>query len=265
AFEKYISYIVGSGISGIVVCGSTGEALSLSKKEKIELVRLASNICHGKINIIAGIINSVTDECIEFIKSVENIVDGFLCICPFYIKPSQEQIYSHFEALSRATNREIILYNNPSRVGTSITLETYKKLSYISNIVATKECSHDLSVFSAWRKEIGNDFKFLSGNDDTAFEAFSQGAYGAVSVTANVAPKLCVKMFEMFKQNNIKELERLRDILTPLHSMLFTEPTPAPVKYILSRNGLIKNELRRPLTSITKTLENKINLFIEKN
>ncbi len=264
SFEKYIDYIVHSGVSGMVVVGSTGESLSLSMAEKVELVKVASRINQGKIKLLAGTIDASTDNCVEMIKSTEKDVDGYLCICPFYIKPSQEQIYNHFKTLSNATSRDIVLYNNPGRVGTSIGLETFKKSCALKNVVAIKECAGDLSRFTLWRSEVKDSFVFLTGNDDSACGALAMGADGVVSVSANVAPELCAKMYTAFKNNDTERLNILRDTLAPLHSLMFAEPSPAPAKYALSRLGYMSEELRAPLAPISQDLRNSIDMFLEK-
>ncbi|MDR0631843.1 MAG: 4-hydroxy-tetrahydrodipicolinate synthase [Holosporaceae bacterium] len=258
AFEKYIDHMVNSGVSGIVVCGSTGESLSLSMQEKTELMGIASSINNGRIRLIGGVISSTTDDCVELIKQTEKYVENFLCICPFYVKPSPQQIYYHFEKLSDATSRGIILYNNPGRVGVNINFDTFRKLCDLKNIVAVKECAPDLSRFSLWRSEVKEDFSFLIGNDDVACGALAMGARGVISVSANVAPILCVKMYNAFMQNNLEEFGVLRDSLAPLHELMFAEPSPAPTKYALSRLGIISNELRRPLLPIGVELQTKI-------
>lgn len=258
SFERYLSFLMDSKIYGIVICGSTGESLSLSLEEKVELVKAAQRVIGGKIKLFAGVIDSATYNCLNFIRKTEDIVDGFLCICPFYIKPSQSQIYEHFKTISEATKKDIILYNNPGRVGTSIDFSTFKKLSSQKNIVAIKECSSDLSVFSCWRAAVKEDFAFLSGNDDTAAAALSMGAVGVVSVTANVAPELCNTMISAFKQENLERFAIVRDALEPLHKLMFAEPSPGPIKYALSKLGLMKEELRMPLSPISTALKTKI-------
>jgi 4-hydroxy-tetrahydrodipicolinate synthase len=227
-------------------------------QEKIELIKAAHRVIGGKIKLFAGVIDAATHNCLDFIKKTEEIVDGFLCICPFYIKPSQNQIYEHFKTISDATKRNIILYNNPGRVGTSIDFSTLKKLTSQKNIVAVKECTSDLSVFSTWRTALKEDFAFLSGNDDTAAAALSMGAAGVISVTANIAPELCGTMFSAFQQNNLERFAVVRDALEPLHKLMFAEPSPGPVKYALSKLGLMKEELRMPLSPISSTLKAKI-------
>jgi 4-hydroxy-tetrahydrodipicolinate synthase len=263
AFERYIECLLCGGVSGIVVCGSTGESLSLSTSEKSDLMRVAYGICRGRADIVAGVISPITMDCLDFMKKVENISDGFLCICPFYICPSQEQIYEHFKVLSASTEKYVILYNNPSRVGTRISMDTYKKLAEIGNIVAIKECIADTTVFASIRKTVGSGLALFSGNDDGACAAFDLGASGAISVTANVVPRQCVAMFDAFVRGDLKKFNELSKALSGLHPLLFDEPSPSPVKYILSRKGLMQNELRKPLSPITEGLQRRIDTFLE--
>jgi 4-hydroxy-tetrahydrodipicolinate synthase len=263
AFEKYLYYLVGSGISGVVVCGSTGESLSLSEEEKIELIRSAAAVNSGKIRLIAGAIYPVTDACLRFIDRAKEYVDNFLCTCPFYIKPSQQQIYDFFKKLNDSTSRGIIIYNNPDRIGTDIKVDTFQKICELENIVGIKECSSDLSRFSARRLSIKKKFSFLSGNDSTACAALAMGATGVISVSANIAPELFVRMHNAFKQNNLESFAVLRDTLAPLHDLTFEEPSPAPVKYALSKRGMISNELRAPLSPISIELQTKIDRVIK--
>lgn len=264
SFEKYMNYMVSSGISGMVVCGSTGESLSLTMQEKVELVKIASRINSNRTQLFAGVIDASTQNCLELVKNTEEYVDGFLCICPFYVKPSQEQIYNHFKKISETTSKNLILYNNPSRVGTDINLDTFKRASELKNVVAIKECSSDLSRFSMWRSEVKKDFAFLTGNDDSACGAIAMGAHGVISVSANVVPELCMKMFNSFRNQDVERFSALRDMLAPLHKLMFTEPSPAPVKYALSKLGIMSDELREPLTSISSDLRAKIDDVLRK-
>jgi 4-hydroxy-tetrahydrodipicolinate synthase len=258
AFERYINYLEAQGVGGIVACGSTGESLSLSVDEKVELIKAAAAFIKGKTKLIGGIIDSSTDICGELIKKTEEYVDGFLCICPFYLKPSQEQICNHFKKLSELTSRDIILYNNPSRGGADIGFNTFCELTELPNITALKECANDVSRFALWRAAVHKKFSFLTGNDDTACGALAMGAHGVVSVSANVAPDFCNKMYDAFSKKDLEKFSILRDMLAPLHEAMFEEPSPAPVKYALSKLGLMSDELRAPLSPIGVWLRKKI-------
>jgi 4-hydroxy-tetrahydrodipicolinate synthase len=266
ALEKYLTYLIDAGISGVVVCGSTGESVLLSPEEKLELIGVASRIVGGRVKVIAGVLDPSTENCVDFIHKLEHLVDGFLCICPFFIKPSQSQIYTHFETLNTSTERPIIIYNNPTRVGVKLDLDTFIRLSRLKNIVAIKDCNLDPSVFVQWRMaldSVGTQFDFLAGNDDAVAAAMAMGASGAISVSANVAPALCQKMYEALNQQDMEKFKTLRDNLDPLHRLMFEEPSPAPAKYALSRLGIMENELRLPLSPVGKILQEKIDLYLQ--
>ena len=275
SFGRHVEWLADSGVSGIVVCGSTGESLALTSQEQKDLIRFArevvsskvisSKLVSEKIKLIGGVISPSTETCLNFMRNSEEYVDGFLCICPPYIKPNQTQIVTHFSKLSANTSKPIILYNNPSRVGTSIERDAFDSLVKLKNIVAIKECSRDLSRFTLWRKDLNRDFDFLTGNDDSAFGALAMGAVGVISVSANVCPKLCVAAYDAFMRGDLADFARCRDILASLHSLMFAEPSPAPAKYALKRLGIIvSEEVREPLTPISADLRRKIDEFLEK-
>ncbi|MDR0968228.1 MAG: 4-hydroxy-tetrahydrodipicolinate synthase [Holosporaceae bacterium] len=264
AFEKYVDFIADSGVSGMVVCGSTGESLSLSFQEKVELTKAAASFNKGRIKIIGGIVDAATENCVELMKQTEKYVDNFLCVCPFYIKPSQRQIYDHFKKLNDSTSRGIILYNNPSRAGADIGFDVFKRLCELKNIVAIKECSPNLSRFTLWRSAIKKDFDFLCGNDDVVCAALAMGASGVISGgTANLFPNLCVKMYNAFEEKDFETFAALRDALAPAHELMFAEPSPGAMKYALSKMKLISNEPRAPLSPISAELQTKIDELIE--
>ena len=270
SFGRYIEWLSGSGVSGIVVCGSTGESLALTSQEQKDLIEFASKVVSRtfvskKIKLIGGVISPSTDVCLKLMKNSEEYVDGFLCICPPYIKPTQLQIVEHFSKLSTSTSKPIILYNNPARVGTSIGREAFDSLVSLDNIVAIKECDNNLSRFTLWRKDLNRDFDFLTGNDDSAFGALAMGAVGVISVSANVCPQLCVSAYDSFVRGDMGAFSKYRDTLASLHSLMFAEPSPAPAKYALKKLGIIvSEEVREPLTPISADLKRKIDEFLEK-
>ncbi len=262
AFENYISWLVDSGVSGIVVCGSTGESLTLTREEQKELICTANKVVAGRVKLIGGVIASSTEKCLALIRNSEQYVDGFLCICPFYVKPTQDQLILHFSRLNEITSKPIILYNNPSRVGVSICKKAFDIITKLEHVVAIKECACDLSRFALWRMDVDKDFDFLTGNDDSAFGALAMGAKGVVSVTANVCPKLCVEAYNAFMKGDREVFEQCRDKLAVITSLMFAEPSPAPAKYVLSRLGIMSEEVRAPLTPITLELKSKIDEII---
>lgn len=265
AFEKYVHYVSGvSGIVGVVVVGSTGEALSLSDEEKISLVKCARNVVTGHVKVIGGIIDSVTDHGVALMKSIEKYVDAFLCVSPYYIKPSQEQLYRYFKTFNDNSSKDIMLYNNPGRSAVDIKLDTFKKLVELEHIAAIKECSSDLTRFSSWPQLVpqGKDFKFFTGNDETTAAAFAMGADGVVSVTANILPEQCAKFYKAWEEHDEKTFCEYRNSLLEVSELMFAEPSPAPAKYALWRKGLMKNVLRAPLSPISENLAKKIDSVI---
>ena len=266
AFERYVSHVISAAkISGVVVCGSTGESLMLTQEEKKSLISTAARVVDGKVKLFAGIIESSQDAALDIMRNTENLVDGFLCICPYYIKPSQEQLYGYFSTISAQTEKSIILYNNPGRCGVSIEWDCFNRLVEINNIVAIKECASDLTRFALWRKNIKGQCAFLSGNDDAFCGALAMGADGVISVSANIATALYVRMYCAYQEGDFERFAVLRDSLAPLHSLLFKEPSPAPVKYALSKMGLMTDEVRAPLTSLSSALKSSIDGFLEQN
>lgn len=263
SFEKYIDFLISSGISGIIVCGTTGESTALSYEEKLELMTVANRINSGRIKLIAGIMDPITETCIKLIKDIEDIVDGFLCICPYYVRPSQNQLYKHFETISKSTEKEIVVYNAPHRTGISIEFNVFKKLCDLNNFIGIKDCSCNLDLFTSWRIKVDKRISFLSGNDDIACAALAMGASGVISVSANIAPSLCSELYSSFKNSDLKRFCELRDMLSLLHEAMFIEPSPGPVKYALFRLGFIKNELRNPLSIVGNDTMRKIDEIIE--
>ncbi|MDR2766387.1 MAG: 4-hydroxy-tetrahydrodipicolinate synthase [Holosporaceae bacterium] len=262
SFETHVNYLMLQGISAVVICGSTGESLALSPSEKLQLIRVAAETVGGKIPVVASVIEPMTDNCLEFMRKSEKFVDGFSCVCPFYVKPSPPQIFSHFKTLSEATSKGIIVYNNPNRTGVNLNFDTFRRLCDLKNIVAIKECAQEPSRFVLWRTQAKENFSFLSGDDEAACGALAMGASGIISVSANVIPGMCVEMYRAFRQNDLKRFGALRDAMAPLHHLMFAEPSPAPAKYALHRLGFMADELRAPLTPISESLRKEMHSLL---
>ncbi|MDR1362198.1 MAG: 4-hydroxy-tetrahydrodipicolinate synthase [Holosporaceae bacterium] len=262
ALEKYMAHVADSGVSGVVVGGSTGEALSLSLDEKIQLVSSASKAINGKIKVVAGVLEATTDGCLALMRSLEKYVDGFLCLCPYFLRASQEQIHQHLRKLSASTSRSIIIYNNPARTGSSVEFSTLLELTKLANVVGIKECSRDISVFTSWRLELKNDFAIFCGDDATAAGALALGAAGVISVSANVLPKTCIKLYNALQDSDVKTFARLRDALYPFHELMFAAPSPSPVKYALAQMGYMSEEVRAPLSPISRELSRGIDALL---
>lgn len=259
-FEKYVTWLFASGMHAVVVCGSTGESIALTQKERNSLIRSAVGLCHNRENVIAGVIGSITDDCVQQAVEFEKCgAHALLCVCPYYVKPSQSGIYDHFRKIHDVTNIPIILYNNPGRTGVDLHLDTIRKLSSLERVVGLKEASNDITRFLLWRQYLKPEFSLLSGNDDSFFGALALGAHGVISVTANIVPDVCNSVYKAWLGRDIVKFERLRDKIKNIHNLLFSEPSPAPLKYALSLIGAINcDSVRSPLSSVSDQLKSKL-------
>jgi 4-hydroxy-tetrahydrodipicolinate synthase len=252
AFERYIVTLVEAGIRGVVVGGSTGEALSLTREERLQLIKAATHVAENRVPVAAGVITATTHEAVQQAKEAEQAgAVALLVVSPFYVKPSSEGLYEHFRAIHEATSLPIIVYNNPGRTGVDIDLNTLKRMTQLPRIAALKEASPQISRVLSWKKSLRTDFAFLSGNDDTVPAFLAMGGQGAISVTANVAPRLCTELYNAWTNADLETFTRIRNQLAPVHETLFVAPNPCPTKYALSVMGLIRDEVRAPLLPLT--------------
>lgn len=253
SYSKYISWLIESGINGVVVSGTTGESSSLRKNEKISLVNETIKIVEKKVPIIVGLGSSSTETILEQVDEINQIsdIDAIMVVTPFFVKPTQNGIYEHFKCISEKSNHPIIIYNNPGRACVDINVETVIKIAKLNNVIGIKDASPDISRFCCLRKALGVNFSIFSGNDDTAPGAFAMGASGAISVSANLIPNLCVKMFQAFEDTNLKEFSEIRNKIFNIHKIMFKESSPAPLKYALSLLGMMTDEVRLPLLQLT--------------
>lgn len=259
AYQRALDWVIDNGVHGIVVCGTTGEALTLMPEERASMVEFTVSYVNKRVPIVAGVGSPSTYETLAQMELVQRYdIDGIMAQCPYYIKPTQDGLFMHFKAVAENTNLPVILYNNPGRAAVDLGITTLEKLMVFNNIVALKEASSDLSRVTILKQKLRPGFSIMAGNDDTAAGALAMGASGVVSVTANVAPKYCVEMYNYFVSQNYTAFEKRRDRLMQLHKALFVEPNPIPVKYALSLLGLIKNELRSPLTPLSEYNKNTV-------
>ena len=257
--DCYISLIhhhLKNGTSGIVPAGTTGESPTLDHKEHERVIELCVKESKGKIPIIAGTGSNSTDEAISLTKYAEKIgADGALVVTPYYNKPTQEGLYQHYKAINDECSIPIIIYNIPGRSVVDMNVDTMARLFELKNIVGVKDATADLDRVDLQRKKMGPDFIQLSGEDGTALEFNSRGGVGCISVTANVATKLCADFQEAsLSKNNSNLLSKAKEInekLIPLHKSLFIESNPSPVKYAASLLGLCSEDVRLPLVKIT--------------
>ena len=258
AYVKLINYHLESGTNGVVPGGTTGESPTLSHNEHKRIIEIAVKECKGKIPVIAGTGSNSTDEAIELSKFAEKAgSDALLVVTPYYNKPTQEGLYQHYKKINDNVGIPIIIYNIPSRSVIDMTVDTMAKLYELKNIKGVKDATGDLDRVDQQLKSMGKEFIQLTGNDDNALEFNKRGGVGAIGVTANVAAKLSSDFQKACKEDisNASELDKL---LQPLHTSLFIESNPSPVKYAASLLGMCKPTVRLPLVEIREETKIKV-------
>jgi 4-hydroxy-tetrahydrodipicolinate synthase len=257
--DCYISLIhhhIKNGTSGLVPAGTTGESPTLNHDEHQKVIELCVNESKGKIPVIAGTGSNSTEEAISLTKHAEKVgADAALVVTPYYNKPTQEGLYQHFKSINDNCSIPIIIYNIPPRSVVDMTVDTMARLFELKNIVGVKDATADLNRVDQQKKKMGPDFIQLSGEDATALEFNLRGGSGCISVTANVAAKLCSEFQNAsLSKNNSNLMAKANDInekLMPLHKSLFIESSPSPVKYAASLLNLCTEDVRLPLVKIT--------------
>jgi 4-hydroxy-tetrahydrodipicolinate synthase len=250
AFRAFVEWQVAEGSDGLVPCGTTGESATLTAEEHYRVVRVCVEQAAGRIPVIAGCGSNSTATAIQNMKAAEAMgADAALVVLPYYNRPSQEGLIAHFHALTEASALPIIVYNVPSRTVTDIAVDTLARLAAMRGIIGIKDATGNLPRVSAQRLACGEDFIQLSGNDDMCLGFMAMGGVGCISVTANVAPRLCADFQKACLSGDWAKALRLQDKLFPLHAALFSDASPGPAKYALAR---IRPEfpaaLRLPMT-----------------
>ena len=262
AYIKLIEFHLKNGTNGLVPAGTTGESPTLSHDEHQQVIELCINESKGKIPVVAGTGSNSTKEAISLTKHAEKAgADGALVVTPYYNKPTQEGLYQHYKAINDVCGIPIIIYNIPSRSVIDMSVDTMARLFELPNIVGVKDATGILNRVDEQKKKMGNDFIQLTGNDDNAFEFNKRGGVGAISVTANIAPKLCsdFQKFSISKSDNEqKEAERIDKILQPVHNSMFIESNPSPVKYAAKLLKLCEDEVRLPLVKVTESTKESV-------
>jgi 4-hydroxy-tetrahydrodipicolinate synthase len=252
AFEYFCDRQIQEGATALVVCGTTGEAPTLSPAEQGVLVRIAVGVARGRIPVIAGTGSNSTAHAIELSKDAEALgAEAILSIVPYYNKPTQAGLYAHFRAIAQSSGLPIILYDVPSRTACGLADETVVRLAKMSQFIGLKDATGDVTRPGRLRPLVGSEFRLLSGDDATALAFFAQGGDGCISVTSNVAPGLCRSMFLACKQGQMARAQRLARPIALLTSALFRETSPAPLKYALSLLDLMSPKVRLPLVELT--------------
>ena len=257
AYIKLIHFHIDNGTNGLVPAGTTGESPTLSHDEHQRVIDLCIKESNGKIPVIAGTGSNSTEEAISLTTHAEKAgANGALIVTPYYNKPTQEGLYQHYKAINDKCGIPIIIYNIPGRSVIDMSVDTMARLYELKNIVGVKDATGDLDRVNKTLEKMGEDFIQLTGNDDNAFEFNKRGGVGTISVTANIAPKLCSD-FQRFSKsdtdNEIKEAERLNKILQPVHHSMFVESNPSPVKFAAKLLGLCDDNVRLPLVKVTET------------
>ncbi len=255
AYIKLIHFHMDNGTSGLVPAGTTGESPTLSHDEHQRVIDLCIRESKGKIPVIAGTGSNSTEEAISLTSHAEKAgADGALIVTPYYNKPTQEGLYQHYKAINDKCGIPIIIYNIPSRSVIDMSVDTMARLFELKNIVGVKDATGNLDRVDQQLSKMGKEFIQMTGNDENAFEFNKRGGVGAISVTANIAPKLCSD-FQKFSvsqnENDIIEAKKLDNILQPVHDAMFVESNPSPVKFAAKLMNLCDDEVRLPLVKVT--------------
>ena len=256
AYIKLIHFQIKNGTNGLVPAGTTGESPTLSHAEHQKVIELCIKESDGKNIVIAGTGSNSTKEAISLTTHAEKAgADAALIVTPYYNKPTQEGLYQHYKAINDKCGIPILIYNIPGRSVVDMSVDTMARLFELKNIVGVKDATGDLNRVDQQKNKMGNEFIQLTGNDDNALEFNRRGGIGSISVTANVAPKLCSDFQEKSlsqSKNEKEEAVRLDIILQPLHSSMFIESNPSPVKYAAKLLGLCEDDVRLPLVEVTE-------------
>jgi len=263
AYIKLIHFQISNGTNGLVPAGTTGESPTLSHDEHQKVIELCIKESNGKNIVIAGTGSNSTEEAISLTTHAEKVgADAALVVTPYYNKPTQEGLYQHYKAINDKCGIPILIYNIPGRSVIDMTIDTMARLFELKNIVGVKDATGVLDRVNQQKIKMGDDFIQLTGNDDNALEFNRRGGVGAISVTANIAPKLCSdfqKASTSQSEKNKEEAIKLDAILQPVHNSMFIESNPSPVKYAAKLLGLCEDDVRLPLVKVTEPTKEAVN------
>jgi 4-hydroxy-tetrahydrodipicolinate synthase len=259
AFRDLVEWQIAEGTDGLVPVGTTGESPTLSHAEHHKVVDWCINQAKGRVPVIAGAGSNSTAEAIGLAQHAEKAgANAVLIVTPYYNKPTQDGLYRHYKAINDAINIPIIIYNIPGRSVIDMSVDTMAKLSKLKNIAGVKDATAKLDRVSLQRQECGEDFIQLSGEDGTALGFNAHGGQGCISVTSNVAPRLCAEFQDASLAGDYKKALTIQDRLMPLHVALFVESSPAPAKYALSLLGKCSDHCRLPLAPIQESTKRTV-------
>ncbi len=258
-FKKLVEFQIENGVNAIIVCGTTGEASTMSQEEKQDLIKYCVKVVNKRIPVIAGIGSNNTKAVVENEKFAQRVgVDGLLAVTPYYNKTTQDGLIAHYKLIAENTDLPIILYNVPSRTGVNILPETYFELSKIKNIVATKEANGDVSSIIKTKYLCGDNLNIYSGNDDQILPVLSVGGIGVISVLSNIFPKYTSNMINNYFNNNTQTATKMQIEAIKLINLLFKEVNPIPVKAALNIMGFNFGKPRMPLIECSEKLKNEL-------
>jgi 4-hydroxy-tetrahydrodipicolinate synthase len=264
-FAEFVEWQITEGSNALVPCGTTGESATLNRDEHREVIAHVVTVAKGRVPVIAGCGSYSTDVAIEMVRASADVgADAVLVVVPYYNKPSQAGVAAHFTAIADASPLPIVVYNVPSRTVADISVETLAQVAKHPRIVAIKDATGNLARVSAQRLACGEEFVQLSGNDDMALGFNAMGGVGCISVTANVAPRLCSDFQMAMRKGRWDDAVKLQDRLYPLHAALFSDASPGPTKYALSRvKNTFPTDLRLPLVEASDASKRAVDAALE--
>lgn len=264
AFASFVDWQIAQGTHGLVPVGTTGESPTVSHEEHRRVVEICVEVANKRVPVVAGAGSNSTAEAVSLAQFAEATgADAVLSVVPYYNKPNQEGLFQHFSAVAKAIGIPVILYSVPGRTVVDLTVDTIVRLRDAHpNIIGVKDATGNLERATMERVKLGEDFILLSGDDSTALGFNAHGGNGCISVTANVAPRLCSQMQELSLAGDFKAARAINEKLSYLHRDLFMEPNPAPAKYVANRLNLCANEMRLPLTPVSKPTQDAMDFAL---
>lgn len=253
AFKSFVDWQISEGSDGLVPCGTTGESPTLSHDEHMRVTEMCIEVADGRVPVIAGAGSNSTEEAVRLAKHAKKAgADAALVVTPYYNKPTQAGLYAHYKAIHDAADIPIIIYNIPGRSVVDMSVETMAELAKLPNIVGVKDSTQDLARPINTRLSIDKDFCIVSGEDGTAVPLLAAGGHGCISVTANIAPRLCSTMQRAWREGDLTTCMEIQDRLTPLHNAIFCETSPGPIKYAASLLDKCNADARLPIVPISE-------------